>query len=160
MFSRVGTLILLILMAVTAFGQKRVDRRVNVRDSVRAADQEWLSVFGARDLVRSVDYVLADGSILAPNTPIATGHEAIRKLFAEFFALPELKIQWRPANIEVARSGELAYSTGVYLMSFKDPAGKLIEDRGKYLTVWKKQANGKWKVAYDIFNSDLAPQGR
>lgn len=46
--------------------------------------------------------------------------------------------------------------TGVYQMSFKDPSGKTISDRGKYITVWKKEAGGKWKVALDIFNSDLA----
>jgi len=40
-------------------------------------------------------------------------------------------------------------------MSFKDPSGKTIEDHGKYVTIWKKQS-GKWKVAYDIFNTDLA----
>ena len=41
-------------------------------------------------------------------------------------------------------------------MSFKDPSGKTISDRGNYITVWKKAAGGKWKVALDIFNSDLA----
>jgi ketosteroid isomerase-like protein len=49
----------------------------------------------------------------------------------------------------------MAYSTGAYQMSFKDAAGKLVPDRGKYVTVWKKQTGGSWKVALDIFNSDL-----
>jgi quercetin dioxygenase-like cupin family protein len=31
-------------------------------------------------------------------------------------------------------------------------------DKGKYVTVWKKQPSGEWKVAEDIFNSDAAPQ--
>jgi ketosteroid isomerase-like protein len=30
-----------------------------------------------------------------------------------------------------------------------------VEDRGKYLEIWKRQADGSWKVALDIFNSDL-----
>lgn len=124
-------------------------------DAIRKADQDWLRVFAAKDLAKSVDFVIADGSVLAPNAPIATGHDAISKSFAGFFALPDLKIEWRPNKVEAARSGEMGYSTGAYQMSFKDPGGKTIEDRGKYVTVWKKQ-NGQWKVAYDIFNSDLA----
>lgn len=123
--------------------------------AIRKADQDWLRVFAAKDLKKSVDFVIAGGSVLAPNAPIATGHEAISKSFAGFFALPDLKIEWRPNKVEVARSGEMGYSTGAYHMTFKDPSGKTIEDRGKYVTVWKKQ-RGRWMVAYDIFNSDLS----
>jgi ketosteroid isomerase-like protein len=126
------------------------------RDAIRKADQDWLRVFAAKDLTKSVDFVLANGSVLAPNGPIATGHEAIEKLFEGFFSLPELKIEWHPNKVEAARSGELGYSTGAYKMTFKDTLGKTIEEHGKYVTVWKKQG-GQWKVAYDIFNSDLAP---
>jgi len=32
--------------------------------------------------------------------------------------------------------------------------GKLTHDKGKYLTVWKKQADGSWKIYRDINNSD------
>ena len=124
------------------------------RNEIRKADQDWLRVFAAKDLAKSVDFVMADGSVLAPNAPIATGHEAVSKLFAGFFALPDLKIEWTPKEVNVARAGDLGYSTGAYHMSFKDPAGKTIEDNGKYVTIWKRQ-NRKWRVAYDIFNSDL-----
>lgn len=125
-------------------------------DAIRKADQDWLRVFAAKDQAKSVDFVIADGSVLAPNAPIANGHGEIHKLFAGFFALPDLRIEWSPNRVEAARSGEMGYSTGTYQMSFKDPSGKTIEDRGKYVMVWKKQ-RGQWKVAYDIFNSDLAP---
>jgi ketosteroid isomerase-like protein len=122
---------------------------------IRKADQDWLRVFAAKDLTKSVDFVIAGGSVLAPNAPVATGHNEISKLFAGFFALPDLKIEWRPNKVEVARSGEIGYSTGAFHMTFKDPSGKTIEDRGKYVTIWKKQ-RGRWMVAYDIFNSDLS----
>jgi ketosteroid isomerase-like protein len=36
-----------------------------------------------------------------------------------------------------------------------DPSGKPINDRGKYLAVWKKQPDGTWKCVMDIWNSDL-----
>jgi ketosteroid isomerase-like protein len=37
--------------------------------------------------------------------------------------------------------------------------GKPFADKGKYLTVWKKQAAGSWKAIEDILNSDLPPSG-
>jgi uncharacterized protein (TIGR02246 family) len=123
--------------------------------AIRAADQEWARVFGAKDVKRSVDLCADNASILGPGAPLVKGKQAITNMFREFFALPDFKITWRPTNVEVARSGELGYSTGPYQSSFKDPSGQTLNDHGKYVTVWKKQANGRWKVVYDIFNSDL-----
>ena len=146
----------IIICLCVLFACGAVTHGQTTRNAIRKADQDWLKVFAAKDLAKSVDFVLEDGSVLAPNVPIATGHDAISKLFAGFFGLPDLKIEWTPNNVQVARSGDIGYSTGVYRMSFKDPNGKTIEDKGKYLTVWKRQGRN-WRVAYDIFNSDLSP---
>ncbi len=131
----------------------------NPADSVRAADQEWMKVFAAKDLDKSVAFCEENGAVLAPNAPIAQGRQAIAKSFAGFFALPNLKITWQADNANVARSGELGYTSGAYQMSFTDAAGKTIPDNGKYVTVWRKQADGNWKVVLDIFNTDLPAPG-
>jgi ketosteroid isomerase-like protein len=60
--------------------------------------------------------------------------------------------------VEVAKSGDLAYSTGTYTDAWKDPQGKLITDKGKIMEVWKKQTDGRWKVVADTYNSDLPAQ--
>jgi len=125
------------------------------QQAIRAADEEWARVFAARDLDRSVSVCTSDAAVLAPNAPRASGHQAIRELFQETFALPELKISWAPSEIRVARSGDLGYSTGGYKMTFKDPKGATVSDVGKYSTVWQKQRDGTWKVVLDSFNSDL-----
>ncbi len=57
--------------------------------------------------------------------------------------------------MEVARSGELAYLNGTYELTMNDASGKPANDRGKYVEVWKKQADGAWKCVADIWNSDL-----
>ena len=83
----------------------------------------------------------------------------IGKSFAAFFALPNFKISWQAKRADVAKSGELGYTSGTYQFSFVDPSGKTISDNGKYVTVWKKQMDGSWKVLLDIFNTDLPPGG-
>jgi len=138
--------------AVSSSAQKK---NSTAEDAIRAADQGWEHVFGMKDLKASVDFCAEDASFMPPNSPIATGKQAIGQVFTGFFAIPEIKLNWHPTKIGVARSGELGYSVGVYEMSFKDPAGKQVTDRGKYVTVWKKQSDGSWKVVNDIFNSDL-----
>jgi len=61
---------------------------------------------------------------------------------------------WHATGAEAAKSGDLGYSTGKFDLSYTDPSGKQISDHGKYVTVWKKQKDGSWKVVRDIFNSD------
>ncbi len=126
-------------------------------DAVRAADAAWLKVYAARDLDKSVAFFDEQGSMLVPNAPIATGKDAIAKLIARGFALQDYKLVWHPDKAGVARSGELGYTSGTYELSFTDTSGKTISDKGKYLTVWKKQADGAWKVLFDMNNSNLPP---
>jgi ketosteroid isomerase-like protein len=81
------------------------------------------------------------------------GKDAIAKLIAEDFA--HNNIEWHANKVGVSRSGDLGYTNGTTGMTFKDTSGKTVFYKGKYLTVWKKRANGEWKVLYDMFNSDL-----
>ena len=136
-----------------------VDESASAAEAVRAADVAWEKAFSGRDTAAAVAAVEPTGSVLAPNAPIATGPEAVKAAFAGFYALPGMTIHWEPATVEAARSGELAYSRGTYELSFTDPKGKPVTERGKYATVWRKQADGTWKVVLDIFNSDLPVPG-
>jgi uncharacterized protein (TIGR02246 family) len=127
----------------------------SAEDALRAADAQWEKAVSTGDIDGSVNACADDGSVLSQGAPIATGHDAIRKLFGTFFSMPEIKLGWQITKAEAARSGDMGYTTGTYTMSYKDPSGKTATDHGKYVTVWKKQKDGSWKVAYDIFNSDL-----
>ncbi|HST51518.1 MAG TPA: DUF4440 domain-containing protein [Pyrinomonadaceae bacterium] len=153
----VSVAVALMMLTVGSIQASARKSRPAPEDAIRAADQQWMKVFADKDLEKSVAFCAADGSVLAPNAPIAVGKDAIGKLFSGFFALPGLKISWHPDKAQVAKSGELGYTSGVYQMTFNDPSGKPVSDTGKYVTIWKKQSDGSWKVLFDIFNSDLPP---
>lgn len=133
--------------------------QVKAADAVRTADQDWLKVFAAKNLDKSVAFFDEKGAMLPSNAPIADSKEAISKMLTGFFALPDLRISWQVGRADVAHSGDLGYTSGTYEMTFNDPTGKTVSDKGKYVTVWKKQKNGSWKVLLDIFNTDLPPIG-
>ena len=58
------------------------------------------------------------------------------------------------ARAEVTRSGDLAAEYGTFAMILKDKKGKPTTQTEKYIITWKKQADGKWKAAGDIWNAD------
>jgi ketosteroid isomerase-like protein len=55
----------------------------------------------------------------------------------------------------VAKSGDLGFVSGTYEVTMNDASGNSVNDRGKYLEVWEKKADGKWKCGTDTWNSDL-----
>ncbi|MEP7072483.1 MAG: hypothetical protein ABI839_08855 [Verrucomicrobiota bacterium] len=58
-------------------------------------------------------------------------------------------------QVEVAKSGYLACVSGTYEETMTDASGKPAKDRGKYVEIFKKQADGTWKAILGIWNSDL-----
>ncbi len=97
--------------------------------------------------------------LLAPNAPIAADRKSIRESWAGLLR-PDTKVAWRVSKVEVAKSGELGYLYGSYVVVVQDPrGGPPVRDTGKLVEVWKKQADGKWKCVVDTYNSDLPAAG-
>jgi uncharacterized protein (TIGR02246 family) len=144
----------LLLLASGCNQQTAADSGAAGESAVKDQDAQWSKTAMANDLEGSVSYYSDDASMLPPNAPIATGKQAIRAVWASLLS-PDVTVSWQVSKAEAAQSGELAYVMGVYSITAKNPKGKSQEDRGKLVEVWKKQADGKWKVVADIFNSDL-----
>ena len=89
------------------------------------------------------------------NSPVLQGKAAARAMWQAMFSMPGFGGGWKATKAEVARSGDVGYTTGTYEINETDASGKLKTDKGKYLAVWKKQADGSWKCVADMFNTDL-----
>jgi ketosteroid isomerase-like protein len=129
-------------------------------EALRAADAAWLKAYQEKDGVKAAGFYAAQGAMLAPNRPLLSGKDALAKFIAKSFEMRDYHITWHPSKVEVAHSGELGYTSGSYEIGFRELSGKLFLDKGKYLMVWKKQADGAWKVLFDMSNSDLPPDQR
>src|ERR1019366_8795347 len=144
----------LLLIASACTPPPPPDTRAADEAAIRDADAQWAKTAGAKDLDGTVAYYTDDATVLPPNAPMTTGKQAIRAVWAELLG-PGTSITWQANKVEVARSGDLSYILGIYQLTVKDAQGNPVNDIGKFVEVWKKQADGKWKVVADIFNSDL-----
>jgi ketosteroid isomerase-like protein len=121
-----------------------------LEQALRDADAEWSRVAAAKDLDKTVSFYADDAMVLPPNQSMVTSKTGIRNLWKGFLdSLTD--ISWKTTRVEMAKSGDMGYLVGTYAMTMKDGT----KDTGKYCEVWKKQADGKWKVAADMFSSDL-----
>jgi ketosteroid isomerase-like protein len=136
------------------------DTRAADEAALRDTDAQWAKTAASKDVDATTAFY-ADGAVLLPpNARATTDKQAIRGIWADLLA-PGTTLSWQANKIEVARSGDLGYVTGVYQASLTDAQGKPVSDQGKFLEVWKKQPDGKWKCVVDTYSSDLplpAPQ--
>jgi ketosteroid isomerase-like protein len=122
--------------------------------ALRDADDQWSKAAGAHDLEKTVSFYSSDAIVLPPNGAAVTTKDGIHDMWEQLIRDMQ-SMSWKATRVEVAKSGDLGYITGTYEMSIKDETGKLINDKGKYLEVWKKQGDGSWKCSADMFSSDL-----
>lgn len=157
---RASALVLvLLLVALATACQTQADTRAADEAALKKLDDEWSRAVGARDVEKTVSFYSDDAVMMPPDIPTLTGKEPIRALWRSMLESPSFSGGWQATKIEVARSGDLAYVSGTYEFNETDAGGRPIADKGKYVEVWKKQADGNWKCVADMFNSDLQTAG-
>ncbi len=123
--------------------------------AIRAIESEAREAAATKDLERYVSFYADDASLFWPGTRIVIGKAATREFMRGFMSVPSFSLNFQTAKVEVCQCGNLAYSFDFNTVTFPDVKGNPLNDRGKYVTVYRKQADGGWKVVADIGNSDL-----
>jgi len=128
------------------------------REALIQADRAMFEAYSTSDspLEALMDHFVDEVNVLPPDAPIARGKGESRAVFAALEAMPGYALTWSPSMGDV--SGNLGYTIGIYRIEIRDPEGNPLAIDGKYMTVWKKQPDGTWKVGVDMFNADGAMQ--
>lgn len=118
-------------------------------DELLAADRafaaEVAAAAGAERARIWAGWFAADGRQLVPRT-VVTGPADILGLMAPVFADSASSLAWAPDL--AAGSGGWGWTSGRYRSTRPGPDGPAPRE-GRYLTVWRRQPDGAWKVAMD-----------
>ena len=144
-----------LLFLMPGCSKEQPDTRAADQAAIRAADVAFSKAVETKQLEAAIAFYADEAVVMIPNAPMLSTKEAIRKSFSDMLAMPGMAMKWEVTKVEAARSGDFGYSVGTYVMTMNDAKGKPITDRGKYATMWRKQANGNWKAVVDISNTDL-----
>jgi ketosteroid isomerase-like protein len=125
--------------------------------SLRAADSALTAAVDAKDPARTAGFYAADATLLPVAEPLVAGRAAIEREWAKVFGIPGFRNQARITQVEVARDGSLAYTRGTYETEMADANGAPVVERGKWVTVWRRDSTGDWRIVADIFNTDAPP---
>ena len=132
------------------------DTRAADEKAIRDMETAWVAEFAAKDIDKIVAHYADDGTLLLSNAPTMSGKDAIRAGMKMAIDDPNFALDLKTVKVYVSRD-DLAYSQGTYSYKGTDSkTKKVIAETGRYVEVYKKQADGSWKVVEDI-NSPEAP---
>jgi len=149
-------LVLIALLAVStgsayAAGKNTIEAD---KQALMKAEADFEKARAEKGLEGWLSFFADDTLDLPAGLPIATGKDVMRKRLASRWD-KNVVLKWQPLKVDVAASGDIGYTAGNWQIPVLDRrSNKRVLVTGKYLTVWKKQKDGSWKVVADIANQD------
>jgi uncharacterized protein (TIGR02246 family) len=131
------------------------DTRAADVQAVKDVEAAWMKDAASKDADKWASYFTEDGSGLYPGAATLNGKAAIKAAMAPMLADPNFSLSFQSNRAVASKGGDMVYTEGTYTMTTTNPKTKKpITDKGKFLTVYAKQADGSWKAIADTFNSD------
>ena len=137
----------------------KVSNTDEVRASIAAIDKKFMEDVNWGNAAAGAAAYTDDAILMPPNHSPLEGKQAIEKYLAEIGSqLQASNLQLSISEVDV--QGDTTIVRGTYSSSFTVPGTNApMEDRGKTLNVWKRQADGSWKLHRDIWNSNMPIPG-
>ncbi len=113
--------------------------------------ESFAQVIRASDWAALAALYTEDAVFMAPNAPAVEGRAAIRAWLEPF-----PPIEYEGTVVEIDGRGDLAFVRGNYSETYTvEGAPEPIHHAGKYVEIWRRQPDGSWLIAVEIWNSDL-----
>ena len=150
--STICSLLLLILFIASSCNSSI--ERLTLEDELLEVDRAFSNLSKEKGMNHAfINYLAENSVLLRPNKMPLVGRDKIM----ESFSRPDtsFSLTWEPLFADVAESGELGYSYGIYKVEMYAPDGSPITSEGTYVSVWKKNEAGEWKFVLDTGNQGL-----
>jgi ketosteroid isomerase-like protein len=124
------------------------------------ADRAFAQATAERRLEGFASFLEEDVTTIRPNSPVLKGKNALVERWSGILQDPTASISWKPLRAVISASGDLGFTVGSYEVTKDSGQGKKAAGSGKYVTIWRKQPDGGWKVTFDSGVQDTPPAGK
>ncbi|KEO55385.1 YybH family protein [Thioclava pacifica] len=126
--------------------------RADDASDVEAAIGTWQALWNAGDARAAAQAIFTeDAVLLPPDGPMLTGRDAITAFWQPILDSPAHSLELELLHLDLL--GDTAIETGTWAVSVPGDDGKDKQIGGKTLVVWKKGADGQWRMAQDMWNN-------
>lgn len=119
--------------------------------AIESTSDAWAESLMANDAAAANAFYAADAVLMPPNMPSFGIGPALEEFLAGFTVT-----DFSTTSREIDGRGDLAYERAHYeISSFSAGAAEIpTTSRGKYLNIWRKQADGSWLITVNTWNFD------
>lgn len=111
------------------------------------ADREFAADVAGGGADAWASWFADDGAMIQEGAGEIRGRDAIRNA-VDYLDTPGLSLTWEPARADIAASGDLGWTTGTW--EYRPSPDAEPASRGRYVSIWRKQEDGRWKVVMDL----------
>ena len=151
--------LLIAALFVTALSSISVGQQsAALRKTIEANNQRFVEAFNRGDAAAiAAMYASGDPRLMPPNSPVIGNRQGIQSFWQGLISagIKAAKLE----TTEVVACGNTAYEVGKYELTIPKAGGGTVTDYGKYVVVWKKEGR-QWKLARDIWNTNMAATGQ
>jgi len=124
-----------------------------IRRAIEEANLKFIECIRNGDAAALSALYTEDACLLPTNFEMMRGREAVEEFWGGAISGLGLKDAVL-TTVDLAGGGDTVTEMGEYLLKFQPEGQEPIEDKGKYIVLWKKTPEG-WKLRWDIFNTNL-----
>jgi uncharacterized protein (TIGR02246 family) len=124
---------------------------------IEAAREAFIAALRRGDAEDAACAYTEDARLMAPSAEVLTGRPAIARFWQAGVEVGVETIELEALQVELQPGGELAYEIGRYMLQLQSRSGDRVVDRGRYLLVYRHEADGAWRRAVETFNPDVLP---
>lgn len=118
-------------------------------------DAEWSTAAAeGRDVERILSYWTDDAVVMPPGHASIVGKAALRQFVESSFNTPGFSIRWSTTQVTFSPDANLAYLFSRNAATMNGPDGTPVTAEGRAVTIWRREADGEWRCAVDIWNAD------
>ncbi len=105
-------------------------------------------------------FISDDMTTIRENTDIVRGKPGFLEGWKKILTTPGVHLRWQPQLARISDDGTLGFTVGTYQTTSQENGTPRQEGSGKYVTIWRKQPDGSWKVIFDSGVHDDVPAAK
>jgi uncharacterized protein (TIGR02246 family) len=120
-------------------------------------DAEWAEAASEGfDVEGILSFWTDDAVVLPPGLPPLIGKAALRRYVEDSMQIPGFRITWSSTDVTFSPDGNLAYMFSQNAVTMNAPDGQPTTTEGRAVTIWRREHDGAWRCAVDIWNAGPA----
>lgn len=121
-----------------------------VRRIIEKGNAQWAEAWAKGDASMTASLFAEDGVQLAGQGKLVKGRQAIFERQKAAMAGVDPGVKVTVTTVDVWLDGDTAYETGKYKYEYTEKGKPAPPEEGRYVTIWKKQKDGNWKLVMDM----------